>query len=88
MDSLYPILAAVFVLALLGGALWLLRGRGPAWGISLQTAGRARQMAVEERVALGPAHALHLVRVGSRSVVIATSPGGCQAVMELGGGES
>ena len=35
-------------------------------------------MEVVERLSMGPNHALHLVRVGGRTVVVATSPGGCQ----------
>lgn len=79
---LQPILAVILVLSLLGGALWFLRKRGMA---SFQNAalpfGRHtanRQLKVIERVSLGAQHALHLVRVGDRFVLVATAPGSCQ----------
>lgn len=78
MDSLYSILAVVFVLALLGGTLAVLRNRGAAVLNFGTGGGRPKQMEVTERVALSPQHALHLVRIGTRSVVVATSPTGCQ----------
>jgi len=83
-DILPPMLAVVLVLGLLGGALYFLRSRGIA---SFQTPpspfgrqGSARQMKVVERIPLGGQHALHLVRVGDRLMLIATGPGSCQIV--------
>ena len=72
MDLIQPIAAIVFVGALLAGALFLLKKRGHGsipGGHSLE---------VLERVALGPQHALHLVRAGDRVVLIATAPASCQ----------
>ena len=37
-------------------------------------------MELVERVALGPAHALHLVRLGTRGLLIASHAGGCTLV--------
>lgn len=64
----------VAVLALLGGVLWLLRRRGMA----IPAAGGVRQMSVAERTPLGAQHALHLVRVKDKVILVATGPGCCQ----------
>lgn len=84
-DNVQPILAVVFVLALLGGVLYFLRQRGVASFASFPGAGTfarqpatVRQLKVVERVPLGPHHALHLVRVGERLILVATAPGSCQ----------
>ena len=68
--------ALVLVLSLLGGALWVLRRRS---GIGALTLSRPRDRRVEclERVALGPQHALHLVRLGDRGLLVASFPAGC-----------
>ena len=81
MDAIQPVAAVVLVLALLCGALFLLRNRGAARfhlpGIS---SSGPRRMEVLERVALGPHHALHLVRLAERTMVVATSPSSCQVL--------
>jgi flagellar biogenesis protein FliO len=81
MDVIQPLAAIVFVMALLGGALLLLKKRGGATfrmpGIS---GSAAKRLEVMERVSLGPQHALHLVRVDGRTMVVTTAPGGCQIV--------
>jgi len=87
MDDLQPILAVILVLSLLGGLLVFLRRRGiapfsafPAGaGFGKQTAS-ARQLKVVERVPLGAQHALHLVRVGEKLILVATAPGSCQVL--------
>jgi flagellar biosynthetic protein FliO len=67
------------VLALLGGALFLLQRRGAAVFHLPRIAGSGpRRIEVLERVALGPHHALHLVRVADRYIVVGTSPSSCQ----------
>lgn len=73
--------AVFLVLALLGGALWLLRRRG--WA----AAGRGRpgrQLEVVDRLALSPQHSLHLVRAGDTVILLACSPGGCAVVRHAG----
>jgi flagellar biogenesis protein FliO len=87
MDDLQPILAVILVLSLLGGLLFFLRRRGIATfsafpagaGLGKQTA-NARQLKVVERVPLSAQHALHLVRVGDRLILVATAPGSCQVL--------
>ncbi len=72
MDLIQPLAAIVFVGALLGAALLLLKKRG-----AIRLPG-PRRLEVIERTPLGPHHALHLVRVGDRVVLIATAPSSCQ----------
>jgi len=84
MDMIQPLAAVVLVLALLGGALWLLKRRGAAsFQLPRMARGPARQMEVVERVALSAQHALHLVKVGERSFLVSTSPGACGLVTEV-----
>jgi flagellar biogenesis protein FliO len=73
MDLIQPLMAILFVAALLGGVLFLLKKRGV-----VRSSGRSRRLEVIERVSLGPHHALHLVRAGDRLVLIATAPSACQ----------
>lgn len=85
MDTLYSIFAVGFVLALLGCTLAVLRKRGAAtWRFPLAN-GNRRQLEMIERLQMGPQHALHLVRFDGRSLVVATSPGGCQLLAEADG---
>ena len=83
-DNLQPILAVIAVLALLGGVLLFLRRRGIASfnGIAALRGPVPvpRQLRVMERLPLGPQHALHLVRMGDRTVLVATAPGSCQII--------
>jgi flagellar biosynthetic protein FliO len=84
MDTLQPMAAVVLVLALLGGALYALRKRGAAaFPFSRLTTATPRRMQVLERLPLGPQHALHIVRVGNREVVVATAPTSCQLLCDL-----
>ncbi len=79
MDELQPILAVILVLSLLGGVLFFLRRRGIA-SFSGVPAANVRQLKVVERVPLGAQHALHLVRVGDKLILVATAPGSCQVL--------
>lgn len=82
MESLYSIVAVVFVLVLLGGTLAVLRNRGNAVLNFGMKSGRVKNMEVTERMMLGPHHALYMVKLGERQVVLATSPSGCQFLLE------
>jgi len=75
-DVIRQVGALAAVLGLLGGLLWLLRRRGLA---GIRPLGRARNRRLEcvERLALGPQHAIHLVRLGGRGLLVASSPSGC-----------
>ena len=78
MDLLQSISTAGAVLLLLAAVLWLLRKKGLAQ-IALPGTVRLadRRLQVLERVALTPQHALCLVRVEARTVLIATGPQSC-----------
>jgi flagellar biogenesis protein FliO len=75
MEMVQQIAAVAGVLALLMGTLWWLRSRGLA-GLPARRKGGAR-LEVLERVQLAPQHALHLVRLGGRLLLVAVSPAGC-----------
>lgn len=83
MDAVQPFAAIFLVMGLLGGALLLLKKRGAASfrvpGISSSS---ARRLEVVERVSLGPQHSLHLVRAGSRLLLVATAPNSCQLLTD------
>ncbi|MBZ5610060.1 MAG: flagellar biosynthetic protein FliO [Acidobacteriia bacterium] len=66
------------VFALLGGVLWMLKKRGFA-SLALPTrrGSGSRRLEVLERVPLTPQHAVHLVRVSGKIVLIGTAPSAC-----------
>jgi flagellar biogenesis protein FliO len=71
----------LLVFALLGGLLWLSKKRGLAsFSLGARRSGSARRLEVLERIPLTPQHALHLVRVSDRTVLIATAPSSCTLV--------
>jgi flagellar biogenesis protein FliO len=68
----------LLVFALLGALLWFSKRRGlAAFSIGARRGGSGRRLEVLERVSLTPQHALHLVRVSDRTVLIATAPSSC-----------
>ena len=81
METVQPILAVFFVLALFGGTLYWLRRKGLA---RFTGAGFGRtegkQMRLLERLPLSPQHSLYLVSIGGRTLLIASSPSGCAVV--------
>jgi flagellar biogenesis protein FliO len=85
MDAVRQTLSVLLVFALLGLALWKLRrlGNGVA-GAALWNRARGAKRSLEsvERLALTPQHALHLVRMNGREVVVATHPQGCSILLQ------
>jgi flagellar biogenesis protein FliO len=68
----------LLVFALLGGLLWFAKKRGVAsFPMVSRRSGNGRRLEVLERVPLTAQHALHLVRVSDRTVLIATAPSSC-----------
>jgi flagellar biosynthetic protein FliO len=65
------------VFGLLGGLLWFAKRRGLAAFRVTGRGGSGRRLEVLERVPLTAQHALHLVRVADRTVLIATAPSSC-----------
>jgi flagellar biogenesis protein FliO len=80
MDVIREIAAVAVVLGLLWALLWRLRRRGIA-GVMALGHPRSRQLECVERLALGPQHAIHLIRLGGRGLLVTSSPSGC-ALME------
>lgn len=81
MDVIRQSLAITFVFLLLWAALWLLRKKR---GISFST-GRASKGLLESRakLALSAQHALHLVRIGDRELLLAVYPSGITVLYHL-----
>lgn len=78
MEAMRQVWAVSAVLALLAASLWWLRRKGLA---HLAPRGRKHTIVAVERLTLGPQHALHLVRLAGRGLLVGTSPAGC-AVLE------
>jgi flagellar biogenesis protein FliO len=73
-DLIREVLGVLLVFALLGAAAWKLRAgnlRTP-W-----STGQTARLETVGRVALTPQHAVHLVRIDGRELVVATHPHGC-----------
>ncbi len=78
MELTEQIAMVLVVFTLLGGLLWLLKRRGVAsLPLMRRRGGGLRQMEVLERVPLTPHHAIHLVRVSGKVVLIGTAPSSC-----------
>ncbi len=81
MDALQPVGAILFVLALMAGALFLLKKkRLGGFRADLRVGGGTRRLQVLERVSLTPQHTLCLVRVGERLIMVTTAPGNCHVL--------
>lgn len=78
MEVTEQITMVLLVFALLGGLLWFFKRRGlVSLPLSGRRGGNGRRLEVLERVSLSPQHALHLVRVADRIVLIGTAPSSC-----------
>ena len=77
MEVLRQITALIVVFGLLGFAVWALRRRtGPL------RFGPVKSLASIERLALTPQHAVHLVHIAGRELLIATHPNGLSLLAE------
>ncbi len=86
MELIRQLLALGLVFGLLALAVWLLRRQG-LWrlgGCARAKKGLRRLEAVE-RLSLSPHHALHLVRVGERVLLIGVHSSGCTLLDSLPG---
>jgi hypothetical protein len=72
------------VFAVLGLTLWWMRRKGMAGIRGLRV--EARSLEPVERLPLTPQHALHLIRVRGREMVVATHPQGCALLLETSDG--
>jgi flagellar biogenesis protein FliO len=76
MQGMQQLLAVLLVVALAAGTAAWLRHRGLARPAAHGVQRRMRQLELAERLALGPQHSLHLVRLGKREILIGRSPSG------------
>jgi flagellar biogenesis protein FliO len=75
MEVIEQVAMVLLVFALLGGLLWFLKRRGLAsLRLSPRRGGSARRLEILERVSLTPQHAVHLVRVSGKTILIGTAP--------------
>jgi flagellar biogenesis protein FliO len=86
METTRQVLAVVFVLALLGAALWALRrGAGPLQARRRgqdKTHDKTQALQIVDRIALTPQHSLHVVRAGACEWILVTHPQGCTIICE------
>jgi flagellar biosynthetic protein FliO len=82
MELAEQIAMVLAVFALLGALLWILKRRGLASLNLGRRGGNARRVEVLERIPLTPQHALHLVRVSDKVLLIGTAPSGCTLLNE------
>ena len=82
MEFLQQLASAGAVILLLGTILWLFRRKGYIPALNIRARG-TRRLESLERLALGPQHTLHLVRLGDRALLLACTPAGCTVVENL-----
>ena len=80
MEYLQQMLAVLAVFGILGASLWWLRRRGIANIAMTKPKKPNRVLSQIERLPISPTHSLHLVRMADRAILIASWPGGCQAI--------
>jgi len=78
MELTEQIAMVLAVFALLGALVWFTKRRGLASFAPRR--GKIRNLEVLERIQLTPHHALHMVRVSDKVVLIATAPSACNVV--------
>jgi len=76
METIDQVAAIVVVLGLLAAVAWWLRRRGLLQTTSPRRSA-GRRLESLERLPLGPQQTLHLVRMGSRALLVATTSSGC-----------
>jgi len=85
MEDMYrQFFGVLLVLGILIGAVYLLKQRGLARFTGMRVlGGQERVMKVVERIPLTAQHAVHLVQIGQRRVLIASSPQSCELITEI-----
>jgi flagellar biogenesis protein FliO len=76
MQGMEQLLAALLVIALAAGTVAWLRHRGLAVSASNGVQRKMRKLEPTARLALGPQHSLHLVRLGKQEILVGRSPAG------------
>lgn len=85
LDPVWQICSVLLVFALLGGILWWLRRRGaaqirPMLPFRRTKTSTAKLLHRVDALQLSPTHALSLVRMGDRAILLGTSPAGFHLV--------
>jgi len=85
MEDVYrQFVGVLLVLGILVTVLYLLKQRGIVRFKSVRGLGASdRLVKVVERIPLTSQHTVHLVQIGERRVLIASSPGSCQLITEV-----
>lgn len=83
MDYLGQIIPVLGVLGLLILCLYLLQRRGMARFPGIARRKQGSEIAVLESVPLGAQHALHLVRIPGRLILVGTSPSQMSSLSEI-----
>ena len=84
MDFIQPLMSVGLVLSLLAVALFVLKKRGAAsFHLPRLGGGGPKRLESLERLALGPQHSLHLIRLDGRSILVATAPTSLQVLGEV-----
>jgi flagellar biosynthetic protein FliO len=85
MEDMYrQFFGVLLVLGILIGAVYVLKQRGLARFTGMRVlGGQERVMKVVERIPLTAQHAVHLVQIGQRRVLIASSPQSCELITEI-----
>jgi len=82
-EPLRQLTAVLVVLALLAASLWLFRRRGALGGGMRGARGGPKALERLGRLALSPQHAVELVRVGPRVLVVGLHTSGCSLLAAL-----
>ncbi|MBL8228781.1 MAG: FliO/MopB family protein [Bryobacterales bacterium] len=77
MDVVQQILAAVTVIGVLLGVVWLGQRRGLVRLMGRPSSARGQRLELIDRLALSPQHSLHLVKVDNRVFLVGLAPGSC-----------
>jgi uncharacterized iron-regulated membrane protein len=85
LDPAWQICSVLLVFALLGATLWWLRRRGaaqirPMFPLRRPKTGTGKLLHRVDALQLSPTHALSLVRMGDRAILVGTSPAGFHLV--------
>ncbi len=83
MDVVQQVLAILLVFGLLAVTVWTLRrGSISLPGAFSRARGSGRALETVERVSLTAQHAVHLLRVNGRELVVMTHPQGCSLLVQ------
>lgn len=86
MEVVRQLIAVAVVLLLLWLALRLVRRNGGAGLLTARSSARIGSLEQRGKLALGPQHAVHIVRAQGRELILGVHPGGITLLGEIGPG--